>query len=184
MTEAGPPQVFQLDEAIDVLGRTPKTLRALLDGLQGPWIDARENVESWSPFDVLGHLIHGEETDWIPRATIILEQGGSTSFTPFDRFGHVEASRGKTMSQLLDTFEQLRGLNLERLEAWELKQDQLDRTGSHPELGTVTLRELLSAWVVHDLGHIRQIVRGMAARYREAVGPWNRPDYLLILQPR
>ena len=143
MIEAGPPQVFQLNEAVGVLRRTPKTLRALLYGVQDPWVNARETEESWSPFDILGHLIHGEETDWIPRAAIIVEQGGSIPFTPFDRLGHVEASRGKTMSQLLDTFEHLRDLNIKRLEAWELKQDQLDKTGSHPELGTVTLRELL-----------------------------------------
>ena len=184
MTPAAPATIFQVDEAIGVLRRTPKTLRALLEGLQEPWVQARESAASWSPFDVVGHLIHGELTDWIPRATIILEQGESTPFTPFDRFGHVEASRGKTVSQLLDTFEHLRGLNLEKLLTWELEQEQLDRTGSHPGLGTVTLRELLSAWVVHDLGHIRQIVRGMAARYRAAVGPWDRPDYLLVLQPR
>ena len=170
---------FRIDDAFDVLSRTPTTLRRLLEDLPQRWTHANEGGESWSPFDVVGHLIHGERTDWMGRAKRILEHGEGLEFEPFDRFAMFEESRGETLGDLLDTFEELRTANLERLEALELADEDLDRRGLHPDFGPVTLRQLLATWVVHDLGHIAQICRTMSKRYRVEVGPWR--VYLPIL---
>jgi hypothetical protein len=170
---------FELTEVIAILVRTPITLNSLLRDLPDAWLYQNEGPDTWSPYDVIGHLIHGEQTDWIPRAKIILEHGESKVFEPFDRVAMFEDSKGKSISQLLDTFAQLRDANLRELQSFNLTPALLDKRGRHPELGTVTLKQLLSTWVVHDLGHIRQIVRAMSKKYREEVGPWK--AYLSIL---
>lgn len=170
---------FTLDAAIPVLRQTPQTLRALLATLPPDWIHATEGPETWSPFDVVGHLIHGERTDWIPRARIILAQGVERTFTPFDRFAQFEESRGKSLDALLDSFARERAANIALLESWQLTDAQLALEGVHPAFGAVTLRQLLATWVTHDLNHIAQIVRVMAKQYRTAVGPWR--QYLSIL---
>ena len=170
---------FELTDVIDILRRTPAVLNSLLRDLPDPWLAQNEGAETWSPYDVIGHLIHGEETDWIPRAKIILEYGETRAFEPFDRVAMFEESKGKSIVELLDTFAELRAKNLCELESLNLTSDLLDKRGRHPELGMVTLRQLLSTWVVHDLGHIRQVVRVMSKQYRDAVGPWK--AYLSIL---
>ena len=163
---------FELSAGTAVLARTPGALRSMLSGLPESWTTATEGPESWSPYDIVGHLIHGERTDWIPRARIILEQGGDRRFTPYDRFAQFRESKGKTLGDLLDEFEQLRRENLGTLASWSLDDARLTLTGVHPEFGSVTLRQLLATWVVHDLGHIAQVARVMARQYREAIGPW------------
>jgi hypothetical protein len=170
---------FRLDEGVAVLTRTPATLDALLRGLPDGWIDAHEGGETWSPFDVMGHLIHGELTDWIPRTRIILEHGEARPFDPYDRFAQFEESKGKTLAGMLDEFAELRTGNLRALAAMQLTDADLDRRGTHPHLGGVTLGQLLATWTAHDLGHISQVVRAMARQYTEAVGPWE--QYLSIL---
>lgn len=170
---------FQVDSAIAVLQRTPATLDALLRDLPGEWLVGREGPETWSPFDVVGHLIHGERTDWVVRAERILTEGPKEAFEPFDRFAMFEASKGKTLSQLLDEFAALRTGNLRRVRELRLTETDLQREGQHPELGLITLRQLLATWVAHDLGHIAQIVRVMAKQYDGDVGPWR--AYLPIL---
>lgn len=170
---------FQLADGIAVLERTPATFRALLAGLPEGWIVADEGPETFSPFDNVGHLIHGERTDWIPRARIILEQGKNRRFEPYDRFAQKRESMGKTLAQLLDEFAQLREANVATLRGWNLSDAQLALEGEHPALGRVTLRQLLATWVVHDLGHIAQTARVMSKQYREAVGPWR--EYLPVL---
>ena len=171
---------FELAHAIEVLRRTPATLNALLRDLPEPWLVQNEGPETWSPYDVIGHLIHGDETDWIPRAQIILEYGETKAFEPFDRVAMFAESKGKSVVELLDTFAQLRAEKLRELQSMNLTSDLLDKRGRHPELGVVTLKQLLSTWVVHDLGHIRQVVRVMSKQYSEAVGPWR--AYLSILE--
>jgi hypothetical protein len=170
---------FSLGESVPVLERTPAVLRAMLAGLPEPWIVATEGEGTWSPFDVVGHLIHGERTDWIPRAELILRDGESVAFPPFDRFAMFEASRGHTLADLLDTFAELRAGNIVRLRRVVASPADLDRRGHHPELGPVTLGQHLSTWVAHDLSHIAQIARVMARRYTAAVGPWR--AYLQLL---
>jgi hypothetical protein len=163
---------FDLRDGIAVLERTPRTLRAMLEGLPERWLGATEGPEGWSPFVIVGHLIHGERTDWIPRARIILEQGQARTFTPYDRFAQFEESRGKSLSNLLDEFSALRDENVSTLSGWRLTEAQLGFEGRHPDFGLVTLRQLLATWVAHDLGHIAQVARAMAKQYREEVGPW------------
>jgi hypothetical protein len=163
---------YRLDQAKEVLRRTPATLNALLIDLPNDWVLSNEGPETWSPYDVIGHLIEGEETDWIPRARIILEHGEARPFDRFDRFAMFEKSKGKSLLELLARFEQLRGESLRQLDELNLTPELLAKRGTHPVLGVVTLSQLLSAWVVHDLGHIRQIVRVMAKQYRDAIGPW------------
>ena len=163
---------FDLDLSMGVLGRSPATLRALLDGLREPWVRGTEGPETFSPFDVVGHLIDGEETDWIPRARIILAKGPDLRFEPYDRFRHRERNSGRSLESLLVEFAQLRATNLELLRSWKLTPRELDLPGEHPSLGRVTLQQLLAAWVVHDLGHVAQVARVMAKQYRDAVGPW------------
>jgi len=170
---------YQLDQAKEILRRTPATLNALLSDLPNDWVLSNEGPDTWSPYDVIGHLIEGEETDWIPRARIILEQGEERPFDKFDRFAMFEKSSGKSLLELLAEFEKLRGESLRQLDELKLTPELLQKQGMHPVLGVVTLSQLLSAWVVHDLGHIRQIVRVMAKQYREAIGPWT--EYLTIV---
>ena len=163
---------FDLDLAMAVLERTPATFRACLGGLPDAWTTPNEGGETFSAFDNLGHLIHGERADWIPRARIILAQGANRTFEPFDRFAQTRESRGKTLATLLDEFEALRHDSLTTLRGWQLTPAQLHLQGEHPALGTVTLSQLLSTWVAHDLGHLAQTARVMAKQYRDAVGPW------------
>ena len=170
---------FALDSGIEVLTRTPTTLRAMIRGLPSPWLRANEGPDTWSPEGVVGHLVHGEETDWIPRARIILTQGESQPFEPFDRFAQQRRFAGWSLEQLLDRFAQLRAHGIETLRGWHLTPAQLALRGTHPELGQVTLSQLLASWVVHDLGHIGQIARVMAKQYSDAVGPWK--AYLPVL---
>ena len=170
---------FDLDDAIGLLRRTPPVLRALLSDLPEAWLRSNEGPDTWSPFDVLGHLIDGEETDWIPRARIILARGPNPAFEPFDRFRHQRLNRETPVAALLERFAALRSENVTVLAGFRLTPRELALEGIHPEFGRVTLRELLATWVAHDLGHIGQTVRVMAKQYGEAVGPWRR--YLPVL---
>ena len=164
---------FDLGQGIAVLERTPSALRALLVGLPDPWLRQNEGPETWSPREVIGHLIEGERSDWIPRARIVMAQGASTAFEPFDWIAHQRSmSAGAPIHELIETFAQMRGRNLATLRAWELTPKQLELTGIHPEFGPVTLKQHLATWVAHDLGHLVQITRTMARQYRDAVGPW------------
>jgi hypothetical protein len=151
----------------------------LLRNLPSGWVEATEGPDTWSPYDVVGHLIHGERTDWVPRVEHLLTHGESVAFPPFDRFAQFEASAGKSLSELLDLFRALRAESLMRLEKLGLTERDMERTGRHPEFGTVTLGQHLATWVAHDLDHIMQIVRVMARQYGDAVGPWRR--YLRII---
>jgi DinB superfamily len=155
-----------------LLARTPAALNAFLRDLPDDWTLSTEGEKTWSAFDVVGHLIHGERKDWMPRAKMILQHGESQSFEPFDRWGQDRESRGKSLSQLLDEFARLRRENLVELRALNLRPEDLARRGRHPELGVVTLSELLATWAAHDLTHLHQISRVMAHQYRDAVGPW------------
>ena len=170
---------FDLTRALEVLERTPATFRALLGGVTEAWTAPNEGPETFSPYDNVGHLIHGERRDWMERAGIILAQGENRRFEPYDRFAQYRESQGKSMAELLDEFARLRAENLETLRGWGLTERELSLQGEHPALGAVTLRQLLSAWVVHDLGHVAQTTRVMAKQYREAVGPWR--EYLPVL---
>lgn len=171
---------FSLDHAINLLGRTPGVLRGMLEGLPSEWSSKNDGEKTWSPYDVLGHLIHGERTDWIPRAKIIMEEGEKKAFEPFDRFAQFEASKGKSLEELLGTFERLRQENILRLKEMRLKPEDLRRSGKHPELGRVNLGELLATWVAHDQDHLVQISRTMARQYQKAVGPWQ--AYLSVMK--
>lgn len=172
-------RLLALTDALPVLDRTPAVLEAMLRGLPDGWMSAHEGTGTWTPFDVLGHLIHGERTDWMRRLQIILEHGDSRAFEPFDRFAQFEESRGKTLAQLLDEFATLRAENVRHLRALGLTDADLDRKGLHPSLGPVTLRNLLATWVAHDLDHLVQIARVMARQYSDEVGPWS--QYLRII---
>ena len=163
---------FDLTAGTAILERTPHTFRAMLAGLPAAWIDADEGPETWSPYVIVGHLIHGERTDWMARARIILAQGPERRFEPYDRFAQFHESQGKSLADLLDEFARLRAENLSTLAGWRLTDSQLALEGEHPEFGLVTLRQLLATWVAHDLGHIAQTARVMAKQYRDAVGPW------------
>jgi hypothetical protein len=173
------PAKFSIDEACEVLERTPAAVRSLLGGLSDAWTSGG-TPDYWAPFDILGHLIHGEWTDWIPRARIILEQGDDRRFVPFEMLAQFEASKGKSTAELLDEFEKARAENIEILRSWNLSDEQLQLTGIHPEFGEATLEQLLATWMVHDLNHIRQIATFMAKRYDREVGPWK--QYLSILR--
>jgi uncharacterized damage-inducible protein DinB len=170
---------FDLAHGSAILARTPSALHALLDGLDTSWTTTTEGPDTWSAYDIVGHLLHGERTDWIPRAQLILAQGDHRRFTPFDRFAQFEASQGRSLGELLRAFTAQREASLATLHAWQLSEAQLALEGEHPAFGVVTLRELLATWVAHDLGHIAQIARVMARQYRAAVGPWR--EYLPIL---
>jgi len=170
---------FAMDEAVALLARTPATLDSLLRGLPDTWIAANEGDNTWSPFDVVGHLIHGEQTDWVPRARIIMQHGDSRPFEKFDRFAQFADSEGRTLESLLDEFAALRQTSLRELAAMNITAADLDRRGRHPELGGVTLGQLLSTWVAHDLDHVVQISRVLARQYSDEVGPWR--AYLRII---
>jgi len=174
-------ETIRLDDVVAILERTPASLRTLLDGLPEIWVRATEGHNTWSPYDVVGHLIHGERTDWIPRARHILT-GEAGAFKPFDRTAQFSDSRGKSLSELLSTFADLRRDNVGVLVGMKLTGKDLVRRGLHPELGEVTLGELLATWVVHDLDHIAQVARTMAKVYAKSTGPWS--AYLSILQDR
>ena len=163
---------FDLSKTIEILDRTPTVLKSLLSNLNNDWVIQNEGPETFSPYDVVGHLIHGERTDWVVRAKIILTAGLEKPFTAYDRFAQFKESKGKTIQQLLDEFELVRKENIGWLQSIQLTEDDLDRKGMHPELGEVSLRNLLSTWVVHDLTHLAQITRVMAKQYKEEMGPW------------
>jgi hypothetical protein len=169
----------EMEQALDVLERTPATVRALLGGLGDAWVLPNEGPDTFSPHDVVGHLIHGEKTDWIPRIRTVLEQGEAKPFEPFDRFGFRAYATGVPIDTLLFDFERLRDENLDTLRGFRLGPAELAKRGTHPVLGTVTLGQLVASWVVHDLGHLAQAARVMARQYRAAVGPWT--EFLAIL---
>jgi hypothetical protein len=169
-----------LQHTISLLARVPTVLDALLRDLPDVWTSHNEGENTWSAFEVVGHLIHGERTDWMPRARMVLEFGESKPFDAFDRWGHVKEIEGKSMAQLLDEFARLRAENLDELRMLNLKQQDLELRGKHPALGTVTLSQLLATWAAHDLNHLHQISRVMAHQYRDAVGPWSK--YMGALQ--
>ena len=174
--------LFTLEKALEILETTPSVLQAWLGPLSDAWTHQHEGPETWSPFDIVGHLIHGERTDWLPRARLILAPDGPHTFTPFDRFAQLRENEGANLSDLLDTFARLRAENLAALRAMALTEADLDREGRHPELGAVTLRQLLATWAVHDLNHLAQIARVMAKQYAAEVGPWR--AYLGVLKER
>ncbi len=169
-----------LQNTISLLTRTPAALNTLLHDLPETWTLRNEGENTWSAFDIIGHLIHGERTDWMPRARIVLQFGETQAFEPFDRLGHVREMQGKSLGQLLDEFARLRAENLAELRTLNLRQEDLERRGRHPSLGVVTLSALLATWAAHDLTHLHQISRVMAHQYREAVGPWS--AYLGVMQ--
>ncbi len=171
---------YNLAQATEVLRNTPDVLEALLSNLSSEWTAGNEGPDTWSAFDVVGHLIHGEHRDWIERMEIILREGTDRTFQPFDRFAMLRDSVGKSLPQLLEEFRTLREQNLITLGKANIGEAELDRTATHPALGTVTLRNLLATWVAHDLGHIGQIVRVMAKQYKDEVGPWK--EYLRVVK--
>jgi len=171
---------FRLTDATALLSRTPATLDALLREMPDVWVRRNEGQDTWSAFDIVGHLVSGERNDWMPRLRILLESGEARAFDPFDRFAQTRESQGKSLEQLLDEFARLRRENLDALQALTLQPEDLARRGKHPSLGVVTLSELLATWAVHDLTHLHQLSRVMAYQYREAVGPWS--AYLGVLK--
>ncbi|XWN36792.1 MAG: DinB family protein [Balneola sp.] len=173
---------FNIDEAISILERTPKVLSALLSGLSEEWLYNNEGGSTWSPHQVLGHLLYGEETDWLPRTKIILEFDATKEFEPYDRFAQDRLYADKSPEDLLYLFEKRRAQNLKKLKRMSLSPDDLMRKGKHPEFGEITLKEMLSAWVVHDLGHINQISRVLAKNYKEEIGPWSK--YLTVVRSK
>jgi uncharacterized damage-inducible protein DinB len=170
---------FSISDALPMLRSTPAVLRAWLSELPESWTTATEGPGTWSAYDIVGHLIHGERTDWIPRTELLLTHGESRPFTPFDRFAQFTASQGRSLHELLDQFAELRTANLGRLESLPLTTADFERKGLHPELGPVTLAQLLATWVAHDLNHLSQIARVMGGQYAGAVGPWR--AYLPLL---
>ena len=171
---------FDLAKTLEVLERTPGVLKELLSGISNTWVMNNEGGDTWSPYDVIGHLIHGELTDWMGRIGIILGKEDDKKFKTFDRLAQFRESEGKSLQQLLEEFESLRKKNLETLRNLNLTADDLNKTGIHPAFGEVTLKQLLSTWTVHDLSHIAQVTRVMAKQYKEATGPWI--QYLRVLQ--
>ncbi len=171
---------FSLAEAIAVLTRTPSTLDALLRGLPEVWVRCNEGRDTWNAFDIVGHLISAERTDWMARVRILLENGEARPFDPFDRLAQFKESQDRSLEQRLDEFARLRRENLAALQALNLQHSDLSRRGRHPSLGVVTLSQLLATWAVHDLTHMHQLSRVMAHQYRDAVGPWS--AYLGVLK--
>ncbi|MEO6455441.1 MAG: DinB family protein [Ginsengibacter sp.] len=171
---------FTLEKSIEILERTPDVLNTMLQNISAEWTSNNEGGQTWSVYDIIGHLVHGERTDWIPRAEIILSENHDKTFEPFDRYAQLEQSKGKALEQLLAEFKTLRKSNIEYLRSKKLTQKNLEEKGIHPALGEVTLLQLLSTWIVHDLNHIAQIFRVMAKQYKAEVGPWI--EYLRILQ--
>ena len=174
------PMKFDLNQAIEVLERTPGTLRIMLAGLSEGWIHGNYGPDTFSPFDVVGHLITGEKTDWMTRTRLILEHGTARPFAKYDRYAQFEESRGKSLGQLLDEFERLREANVRALRDLHLTPQDLAKHGKHPALGEVTLEQLLATWVAHDMNHVAQVAKAIATQYEEAVGPWK--EYLGILR--
>ena len=172
---------FDLSEAIFLLSRTPVVLRTLLGDLPEPWVRGDYGEATFSPFDVVGHLICGERRDWMPRLRTCLEHGAARTFEPFDRYAMFDENRGRSMDELLDEFATLRAENLSELSSTSLSGTDLTTRGRHPEFGAVTVEQLLATWVVHDLNHVAQIAKAMAYQYADAVGPWK--AYLSILKP-
>lgn len=170
---------FSLNRSIEVLERTPKILEVLLSGISDDWVMNNEGDDTWSPYDIVGHLIHGEHTDWMGRLDVILYKEDK-KFVPFNREAMFRESEGKNLQQLLSEFRELRENNLQKIRSLNLTDDDLDKTGIHPAFGEVTLRQLLATWTVHDLTHIAQISRVMAKQYKEAIGPWI--EYFRVLQ--
>lgn len=170
---------FSIDKSFEILERTPEVLQILLQNLSEEWTHRNEGPDTWSAYDVVGHLIQGELTDWIPRAEIILSNNANKQFPPFDRFAQFESSRGKSLQELLLEFSNLRKANLEKLRSMNITEGKLSMTGIHPAFGEVTLSQLLATWTVHDLNHLAQISRIMAKQYKESVGPW--VQYLRVL---
>lgn len=168
------------EKSIAVLERTPHVLHSLLSGLSEEWTSANEGENTWSAYDVVGHLIHGEKTDWMVRIRLILSKNESKTFAPFDRFAQFESSKGKSLTDLLDEFKALRSENIALFKSLGIDDTKFNQTGTHPAFGEVTLKQLLATWVVHDLDHISQITRVMAKQYKEEVGPWI--EYLKILR--
>ncbi len=171
---------FNLNQSIQILSGTPEVIKSLLTGLPDDWIHNNEGPDTWSPFDIVGHLIHGEKTDWIPRARIILSDLKDKTFVPFDRFAQFENSQGKTLDQLLSEFKQLRQENIRILETMQIDEEKLQMKGTHPDFGEVSLKQLLATWTVHDLSHIHQMTRVLGKNYRSEAGPWK--AYISILQ--
>jgi hypothetical protein len=171
---------FTVEKSLEILERTPVVLENMLQNISPDWTSTNEGPATWSPYDIIGHYIHGEKTDWIPRMEIILSDQTGKHFVPFDRFAQENDSKGKTMEQLLEEFKVLRNKNVEILRSRNITETDLAKTGIHPAFGEVTLEQLLSTWVVHDLNHIAQISRVMAKHYKDEVGPWT--EYLRILQ--
>lgn len=171
---------FTLDKSIEILERTPGVLTAMLQNISAEWTSGNEGGQTWSVYDIIGHLIHGEKTDWIPRADIILSEKPDKNFEPFDRLAQFEKSKEKSLTQLLDEFSIVRKKNIEYLRSKKLTDKNLEEKGIHPAFGEVTLSQLLATWVVHDLNHIAQVSRVMAKQYKADVGPWI--EYLRILQ--
>lgn len=171
---------ISVSDAINLLSRTPQVLEDLLHGIPDSLLHANEGGDSWSPYDVVGHLIHGEKTDWIPRMKICLSDDDNKTFTPFDRFAQFEDSKGKLLPELLQTFRNLREENLATLQNFNLSSEDFKRTAIHPAFGTVTLQQLLATWVVHDQNHIYQITRTISQQYRDETGPWR--AYLRIIE--
>jgi hypothetical protein len=170
---------YSLEKSYEILDRTPFVLKTLLTGLHTDWVMNNEGPDTFSPYDVIGHLIHGEKTDWVARTKIILEHGTEQPFTPWNRFAQYEESKGKSLSQLLDEFEEVRKQNMRWFKSLNLSENDLDKKGIHPTLGEVSLRNLLATWAAHDLTHIAQITRVMAKQYKEEMGPW--PEFFRIL---
>jgi hypothetical protein len=168
-----------MEEAVEILECTPRTLRSLLSGLSEDWIFSDEGESTWSPFDIIGHLIEADKFNWMPRIEMIISKGQSEIFPPFDRFSQLRQNSKKSPDQLFYEFSEIRQQNLEKLKSIITNGTSLEQTGVHPEFGVVRLRELLSTWTVHDLSHIAQITRVMANRYKEDVGPWK--TYLRIM---
>ncbi len=171
---------FSMHQSIEILERTPVVLQNLLEGISAEWTSNNEGGETWSAYDVIGHLIHGDKTDWLTRAELILSYNVEKKFQPFDRFAQFENSKGKTLKQLLDEFKEIRDANIIRLRSLKITEQDLEKTGVHPTFGVVTLSQLLSTWIVHDLNHISQIARVMAKQYKIEVGPWI--EFLKILK--
>lgn len=170
---------YSIDKTFEVLERTPKILKIYLENLSDEWTHCNEGPDTWSAFDIVGHLIHGEKTDWIPRLKIVLSDLEHKRFEPYDRFAQFEESKGKTLNEMLLEFSELRAKNLDYLKSLNITEDDLSKKAIHPELGEVSLKNLLASWVTHDLGHIAQITRVMAKQYKEEVGPW--VEYISIL---
>ena len=171
---------FDLAKSYEIWERTPLILRSILDGLGSHWIMSNEGPDTFSPYDVVGHLIHGEKTDWPDRIRMIMEKGTSSTFVPYDRFAMFQESEGKTLEQLLDEFEEVRMNNMRWLRSLNLTDTDLDKLGVHPKFGMVSLRQLLSTWTIHDLTHLSQITRVMAKQYKDEMGPWL--EYFRIMQ--